>query len=121
VGRESSQDSELTPAEFTIGPAGLRLFKITIDEHAKYASLVGKFSAKGGAYNDIDVLVIGPDTSIRAGEGMYAKALYKSNRVSSQNLDVPLSPGEYYLVFSNSWSPSVKTITADVTIRSQPE
>jgi hypothetical protein len=87
----------------------------------KYASLVGKFSAKGGAYNDIEAMVIGPDTSVRAGEGQYAKALYKSNRVTSQSMDVPLSPGEYYLVFSNAWSPSVKTVSADVTIRAQPQ
>jgi hypothetical protein len=118
---ESPLNSDLTPAEFTIGPGTLRFFKIIIDEHTRMAVLEGKFSAKGGAYNDIEVFVFGRDTSMRPGEGLYAKALYKSNRVSTEVLDVPLSPGEYYLVFSNAWSPSVKTISAQVTIRPQPQ
>jgi hypothetical protein len=113
--------SALTPAEFTIGPAGLRYFKINIGEDTNGASLIGKVSATGGSYNDIEVFVIGQDTAINPREGLYGKALYKSTRLSSHNLDVPLPSGQYYLIFNNTWSPSVKTISADLTIHSQPQ
>jgi hypothetical protein len=110
----------LTPAEFTIGPAGLRYFRVLIDEHTLAASIVGKVTAKGGAYDDIEVFVFGPDPSVNPRQGLYVKALYNSRRVSSQNLDVPVTPGEYYLVFSNAWSPSNKTVSANITIQAQP-
>src|SRR5262249_39873814 len=117
---DSSMKSALTPAEFTIGPAGLRQFKILGDQRTRNASLVGRFSASGGAYNDIEVFVIGTDSSMNPGEGIYSKALYWSRRVSTRELDVPLSSGEYYLVFSNTWSPSIKTVSAQVSLQSQP-
>jgi len=115
----SLTESGLTPAEFTVGPAGLRYFKIVVDEQMKNASLVGTFKASGGAYDDIEVYVIGPDPSVNPARGNYAKSLYNSRRVTSRDLDVPLTSGEYYLLFSNMWSPSNKTISANVTLRSQ--
>jgi len=110
----------VTPEEFTVGPAGLRYFKVLIDAQTPNASLVGKFKASGGAYNDIEVFVIGGDRSVNPEEGMYAKAVYWSRRVSAREVDVPLSSGEYYLVFSNTWSPSIKTVSAQISIHSQP-
>src|SRR5262245_14539440 len=84
---DSPADSAQTPPEFTVGPAGLRLFKVVAGEQMRNASLVGKFSASGGSYNDIEVFVIGSDTSINPREGLYAKAIYWSRRVSSRDLD----------------------------------
>jgi hypothetical protein len=118
--QQSFVGSTLTPAEFTVGPAGLRTFRISIDQNVKSASIVGKFTATGGFYNDIEVFVIRPETSARSEDGMYFRALYWSRRVSSQNLDVPLSAGEYYLLFSNAWSPSTKAVSAEISLRSQP-
>ena len=118
AGREPSSGSAVTPAEFSVGPAGLRYFKISIDEHMQNASVIGKFAASGGAYNDIEVFVIGRDPSINPRDGLYARAWYKTRRVTSDDLDVPLSSGEYYLVFSNAFSPSNKTVSASITIQS---
>jgi hypothetical protein len=84
------------------------------------ASIVGKFRATGGAYNDIEVFVLGPDPSVNPREGLYVKALYSSRRVSTQEVDVPLPAGEYYLVFSNTWSPSIKTVSASISLEWQP-
>jgi len=117
---DSSSGTALTPADFTIGPAGLRHFRIVVDEHTRNASLVGKFRASGGTYDDIEVFVIRPDDSVNPKEGMYSKALDWSRRVTARDLDVPLSTGEYYLVFSNTWSPSVKTVSAQISLQSQP-
>jgi hypothetical protein len=116
---QSFISSALTPTEFTIGPAELRSFKIAIAESVKSASLVGKFTATGGMYNDIEVFVITPKPSGRSEDGMSARSLYWSRRVSSSELDVPLSSGDYYLVFSNAWSPSMKAISAQISLRSQ--
>jgi len=117
---QSFISSALTPGEFTVGPAGLRTFKIAIAESVKSASIVGKFTATGGMYNDIEVFVITPELSARSEDGMSARALYWSRRVSSSELDVPLSSGDYYLVFSNAWSPSMKAISAQISLHSQP-
>jgi hypothetical protein len=117
---QSFISSALTPGEFTVGPAGLRAFKITIPESVKSASIVGKFTAAGGMYNDIEVLVVSPDSSAGSEGGTSGRALYWSRRVSSNELDVPLSSGDYYLVFSNVWSPSMKVISAQISLHSQP-
>jgi len=118
--QQSFTSSALTPGEFTIGPAGLRSFKISVDQNVRNVSIVGKFSAAGGMYNDIEVFVIRPEQSASLEDGVYAKAVYWSRRVSSGDLDVPLLPGEYYLVFSNAWSPSMKAVSAQIGLRSQP-
>jgi hypothetical protein len=118
--QQSSFSSPLTPGEFTVGPAGLRGFKISIGLNAKSPSIVGKFTAKGGAYNDIEVFVIKPEPSASSEDGMYARALYWSRRVTSSELDVPLSAGDYYLVFNNAWSPWTKDVSAQISLRSQP-
>jgi len=118
--QQSFTSSALTPGEFTIGPAGLRSFKISVDQNVRNVSIVGKFSAAGGMYNDIEVFVIRPEQSASLEDGVYAKAVYWSRRVSSSDLDVPLLSGEYYLVFSNAWSPSMKAVSAQIGLRSQP-
>jgi hypothetical protein len=117
--QQSFTSSALTPGEFTLGPAELRVFKISIAESMKSASIVGKFKASGGVYDDIEVLVLRPELSAGSEEGMY-RSLYWSRRVSSGDIDVPVSSGDYYLLFSNAPSPSLKTVSAQISLQSQP-
>jgi hypothetical protein len=77
--------------------------------------LRGWFRASGGA-NDIEVYVITDEQfePFQAGKAFFS--VYASGRVSATSVDVPLTPGVYYLIISNRWA-QVTSKIVDVDLR----
>lgn len=77
----------------------------------------GRFTAKGGAKNDIEVYVLDEDGFVNFTNRNHAEALYNSGRVTQATLDLSLPKNRtYYLVFNNRFSVvSNKVVTAAIT------
>lgn len=77
-------------------------FKISTDMNRGRVS--GNFRASGGTGNDVSVVIANPTSFENIKNGHPAPVYYNSGRVTVGELNVPLSEGEYFLVFSNRFS-----------------
>jgi hypothetical protein len=68
--------------------------------------------------NDVEVFVTDRSGLSSLTTGSSFTPIYASGRVTSGNIDVVLSPGNYYLVFSNVFSLiSAKAISTEIELR----
>jgi hypothetical protein len=82
------------------------------------ANVVGRFRAEGGSGNDIKCLILDADSFENWRNGHRVKTFYNSEKITVANLNVDLPPGEYVLVFDNTYSVLTnKAVTANVEMR----
>lgn len=92
-------------------------YTITIAPEMRNARISGRFSATGGAGNDLQALITDEDGLLNFKNGHQAKVFYQSGKVTADSFDVRLAPGTYYLVFNNAFSVfSNKAYDADVRL-----
>ena len=70
----------------------------------KVTALSGKFRARGGSGNDIEVYILDEDGFENWRNGHRASTYYNSGRVTVGRFNVKLSEGIYYLVMNNNFS-----------------
>lgn len=82
------------------------------------ANVIGRFRAEGGGGNDIKCLILDADSFENWRNGHRVKTYYNSEKITVANINVNLPPGEYVLVFDNTFSAlSNKAVTANVEVR----
>lgn len=82
------------------------------------ANVAGRFRAEGGSGNDIKCLILDADSFENWRNGHRVKTYYNSEKITVANINVNLPPGDYVLVFDNTFSGlSNKAVTANVEMR----
>lgn len=108
---------DLVPSAFTLGAREFKAFKFTVSPMMTSVRVVGKFSASGGTGNDVEVFITDEDGLINFKNHHGFSGWYNSHKVTVADINVPLSNGDYYLVFSNSFSlMSNKAVQADIKL-----
>lgn len=101
--------------QFAVGPGRYNVYKIDVNLWLLAGKLSGVFNAYGGTGNDIEVFIVDENGYALWQKGNAVFTYYSSGRVSSGSIDVSLSKGIYYMVFSNIFSIfSTKTVLADI-------
>jgi len=88
------------------------------------AHIVGKFTASGGPGNDIAAVLASEDEFINWTNGHSAKVFYSTEgKKTTDQLDVPLAPGNYIFAFSNRYSTFTdKYVMAEIALEySRPQ
>jgi len=103
----------LTPSTFTIGAESKQFQFRSSGQH-----VFGHFKAEGVGRNNIRVFIVDEDGFANWRNGRIVRMFYDSGKVTVGKIDVRLKPGNYYLVFDNSFSGlSNKAITSDIQIQ----
>lgn len=80
-------------------------------------TVAGRFTAEGGSGNDIRVLVLDEDAFVNWKNGHSVNTLYNSGQVTVGRLNLRLPSGNYYLIFSNTFSTFTnKVVTSDIAL-----
>jgi len=89
--------------------------EITVPQEWKNTRFYCKFRAHGGSGNDIKAYVTNADGLENLKNNHTFNIWYSSDKVTVGTIDIRLSPGQYYLVFSNTFSLlSNKEVTAEI-------
>jgi len=101
---------------FTVDAGQMRSFQFTIPSSAGTGTVVGNFSASGGN-NDIYALITNETGLTNIKNKNAPKVYYESGKVTTDDINVTLSPGTYYIVFSNAQAlMTPKAINADISV-----
>jgi hypothetical protein len=101
--------------KFTVEARQYRLFTFVSQKDS--AEVKGRFEAQGGSGNDIEVFLLDRDGLTNWKNHHQANTFYKSGRVTVANIYAKVPRGEYYLIFSNTFSlASNKVVTADLRL-----
>lgn len=97
--------SSIDPA-FTIPRLGEKSYKFTVPAGATNVKMQGRFTASGGARNDIEVWLMNDDDFVNWQNRHPVTPIYNSQKVTQGTLNASLPPdaGTYYLVFNNRFS-----------------
>ena len=100
---------------FAVPAGAAKWWKFTVPAGAS-GHVTGEFHARGGSGNDIEAGV----TDENGTNGHAGRFWYHSEKVTTDQLDVHLGPGTYYLVFSNRFSVfSSKSVSANIYLQLQ--
>jgi hypothetical protein len=101
---------------FTVKAADAKYWTFRVGSDG--ANVVGRFRAEGGSGNDIKCLILDADSFENWLNGHTVKTYYSSEKITVANININLPPGEYVLVFDNTFSGlSNKAVTANVEMR----
>ena len=98
------QSQNLVNGTITV-PAGECYYKsFSVTSIMQNAMVTGSFQASGGSRNDIVTLIMDDMAFNNWVNGHQVQFYYQSGQITVANIDVFLPSGEYYLVFSNTFS-----------------
>ncbi len=101
--------------KFTVEARQYRYFTFATETDG--IEVKGRFEAQGGSGNDIEVFLLDRDGFTNWKNGHKVNTWYNSGRVTVANVYAKIPRGEYYLIFSNTFSlASNKVVTADVRL-----
>jgi len=110
----SSQAQVLVNDVFSIPAQSSIHYRFTLTRRAVVS---GNFRAFGGGGNDVIVLVMDADSYVNWTNGHEVRVYYNSGQETVGHLSVPLSAGDYYLVFDNQFSLlTPKTVEAHINL-----
>ena len=112
-------DSSLVKGSFVVAPREFTNSVFSVPSRCSGVRMDGRFTASGGAFNDIEVYLLDEDGYVNFKNHNQASTYYNSGRVTQATVDVALPDraGSYYLVFNNRFSfLSNKAITADISL-----
>ncbi len=105
---------------FTVPQLRDKSYRFVIPPGARDATLQGRFTATGGAHNDIEVWVMNNDGFVNWQNKRSVTPIYNSGRVTQGTLNVslPSATETYYLVFNNRFSfISPKAVQDNLTLQ----
>lgn len=112
----SQREAPILTEAFTIAPERYTWFRFGVPESG--GNVVGRFRASGGSGNDVEAYILDEDGFENFKNGHRVQTYYNSGRVTVANINVPLSSGTYYLIFSNTFSAvSNKAVNGRVALR----
>ena len=100
---------------FVLPPGYQKTNRFVVPPDSQRAHVIGEFTAVNGDNTQVHIFdQLGYENFVHRAA---ARSFYESGRVYSAKVDVWLAPGEYYLVFENSYSLfSTKTVSANITL-----
>lgn len=109
---------KIATGQITVKSGGSIPFRVQITPEMRDAHIIGKFTASGGSGNDIAAVLASEDEFTNWNNGHSAKVYYSTDgKKTTDQLDVPLSPGTYIFAFSNRFSPFTdKYVMADIEL-----
>lgn len=108
---------------FTIEPSQDSPTYFSIYDAGDLTKIIGRFKARGGSGNDVEVLLLTKEgyENWANGHSCQQCCFYQSGRVTTGHLDVSLPTGDYVLVFSNKFSVfSSKIVDSDIKSITNP-
>jgi len=115
---------KIATGQITVKSGGSIPFRVQITPEMRDAHIVGKFTASGGPGNDIAAVLASEDEFINWTNGHSAKVFYSTEgKKTTDQLDVPLAPGNYIFAFSNRYSTFTdKYVMAEIALEySRPQ
>jgi hypothetical protein len=101
---------------FSVNAGQFISYKFSIPEEVKGGTVTGSFTASGGS-NDIYVVITNKAGITNLKNGNQSKGYYNSGKVTTDDINVNLAPGTYYIVFSNAHSiMTPKSINATIKL-----
>jgi hypothetical protein len=114
--RSEPQSQQIVNQAFSLKAGQFSSYKFTIPNSSGGGTVSGNFVASGGG-DDIFVVITNETglTNIKSGNSY--RAYYNSGKVTTDDINVNLAPGTYYIVFSNAHSLlTPKAVNADINI-----
>jgi hypothetical protein len=111
-----SQSHRIVNQAFTLKAGQFMSYKFTIPKSSGGGTVTGNFVASGGG-DDIYVVITNETglTNIKSGNNY--RAYYDSGKVTTDDININLGPGTYYIVFSNGHSLlTPKAVNADISV-----
>lgn len=103
---------------FTVAPGRYQYFGFYVPSYM--AQVFGRFRAQGGGGNDIICFIVDQDGFENFAAGHTVNTYYNSGQVTVGTINVRLSQGQYYIVFSNTYSTfSNKAVAATLEMQEQ--
>ena len=100
--RVTHHSDTLITGVFSLAAREIKRIPVVVGDSMTSVKLTGRFSASGGARDDVEVFVFATrDDFTNWQSGNAHRAIYQSGRTTVANIDVPLKAGTYDLVFSN--------------------
>lgn len=107
----------LVNGAITINANGYYDQLFTITNGMENTVLSGSFTASGGSGNDVIVYIFNSTNFTNWTNGQQSANFYNSGQVTTQNINVSLESGLYYLVFDNTFSTSTtKVVNATINL-----
>lgn len=102
----SSQSTNIVNGMITVSADSYNYYQFSLPQGATNVHLQGSFYAAGGSGNDIEVIVLDPTGFINWRNGHTVNCYYSSGQLTTSSFDVilPSGAGNYYLVYSNTFS-----------------
>jgi hypothetical protein len=108
------QSHRIVNQAFSLKAGQFSSYKFTIPKSSGSGTVSGNFVASGGS-DDIFVVITNETGLTNLKSGNNFKAYYDSGKVTTDNINVNLAPGTYYIVFSNAHSMlTPKAVNADI-------
>jgi hypothetical protein len=117
--RQTQSGAELVKEPFIVPPHGFVSKTFSVPSGCSNALVDGRFTAKGGAKNDIEVYILDEDGFVNFRNRNRTVRYYNSGRVTQATLNVSLPSGRtYHLIFDNRFSlVSNKALSAKISTR----
>jgi len=112
VDEDSIETAQPENLAITLNPGKFWFRPIFMPEGGAFS---GRFRAKGGSGNDVEVYILDTDGFENFRNRNSARTYYNSGRKTVESFNVMLPAGNYYLVISNSFS-IISTKTVSLTI-----
>lgn len=109
----------ITNGALTVNAASYSWYTFTVPPDATTVSVLGHFTATGGAGNDIIIYVLDSDSFVNFKNGHPAKTFFNSGKMTTGAIGavLPSIGGTYYLLFDNRFSLiTPKAVTVDATL-----
>jgi len=121
-----TQKDSIASGQITVRHGGYSFYKIEVTPEMSKATVSGKFTASGGAGNDIESVLADEEGYTNWINGHEARVFWDTQgRQTTGGFSTMLTPGTYYLVFSNKFSPFTdKDVFVDASLtyqKPQPE
>jgi hypothetical protein len=110
-----AQSRWIANSQFTVEPGTYQYFSFQLNDAT--TRIYGKYRAQGGSRNDIICALMDADNFENFRNGNEYRAYYLSPRQTVGTVDVRLGPGDYRLIFSNTFSiVSNKVVSASIGV-----
>jgi len=107
----------ITKEAFALGPGQYYYFPVKVDDQWRKVRLQGRFRAEGGGGNDVYACLTDEDGLENFKNHHQYSVWYESGKITVGAIDRELGPGNYYLIFSNTFSVFAhKAVTADIQL-----
>ena len=109
----------LANGTIAVGPGNYHSTEFTVSSSMQRPTVVGTFSAHAALGDNIEVYIFNDLAFANWSHGSTPPngTIYSSGRITTDNINVSVAPGTYYLIFSNEYSTfSTKQVSTSIDL-----